>query len=148
MQGVGVRGIVQGLYFADVVHHLVSQEEWYVASERSQEGKKISNGAPNREEPHASNMGWRAAHTLCSPSPGTSGPLTKTLQLFFYMGSVCYLYCIHFLIASLSFNMKLVPGVVQLESNASLSGRAPSRARIMAVSFSASFDKQKLLERC
>src|SRR5210317_912497 len=86
--------------------------------------------------------------TLCSPSPGTSGPLTTTSHPFFHTGSVFCLYSIHFLIAKPNFSMKSVPGVIQLLSNASCSGRDPSRARIFAANFSASFDDRNRLERC
>jgi len=109
-----------------------------------------------RESERERYMGWErrppppphAKLALCSPSPGTSGPLTTTSHPFFHNGSVSCLYCIHFLIANPSFSMKSVPGVMQFESNASLSGREPSLARIVAANFSASFDERNRRERC
>mmetsp|Transcript_22405 Transcript_22405/g.52825 ORF Transcript_22405/g.52825 Transcript_22405/m.52825 type:complete len:229 (+) Transcript_22405:3925-4611(+) len=105
--------------------------------------------------------------TLCSPSPGTSGPLTTTVTpISCQNGSVFCLYSTHFWVANDNFNIKSVPGVIQFESKTVLPAGADedfasfslllffpllvklSRDSKDDASFSASFADRNRRERC
>ena len=86
---------------------------------------------------------------MCSPSPGTSAPEKTTLHvLCFQNGSFSILNSIHFWKATLSLNIKSVPGVMQFESKRSASGMASPRATISAIVVSASLAERKRRLRC
>ena len=58
---------------------------------------------------------------LCSPSPGTSGPLKITSHPCCHSGSFFVLYSNHSLKETERSDINFVPGVIQLESTGRLS---------------------------